>query len=154
MSEKLILSAEVLSWIDNEGAWYSDEDQEVMEYEEVGKDTTYTDLEKGYQLFDMKVKRLSDGKIFLFEELIDSPYQSISEQAERWEGIEVIQKPKKPRVKSDKLYTEQDIRDAVEHGLWAYPDFDRTNNYDEESRAEGLKEIQDDYFHILKTKKK
>ena len=54
--------------------------------------------------------------------------------------------------KEEKLYTEQDIRDAIEHGLYSYDDFDRTSNYDEESRAEGLKEIQDEYIDSLNKK--
>ncbi len=48
-----------------------------------------------------------------------------------------------------KTYTEEDIREAVAHGLWAFDDFDRSSNYDDESRAEGLKEIQDEFVEML-----
>lgn len=49
-----------------------------------------------------------------------------------------------------KTYTEEDLRKAVEYGLFAYPDFDECSNYDAESREEGLKEIQDEFIESLK----
>lgn len=38
------------------------------------------------------------------------------------------------------------IRRAVEYGLYSFEDFDADSNYDEESRAEGLREIQDSFI--------
>lgn len=51
-----------------------------------------------------------------------------------------------------KTYTEEDLRKAVEFGLWAFEDFDRCSNYDKESREEGLKEIQDEFINGLNEK--
>jgi hypothetical protein len=48
-----------------------------------------------------------------------------------------------------RTYTEEEIRKAVAFGLWEFYDFDRTSNYDEESREEGLKEIQDRFVEML-----
>jgi uncharacterized coiled-coil protein SlyX len=43
-----------------------------------------------------------------------------------------------------------EIEKALEYGLNSFEDFDETSNYDEESRKEGLKEIQQDYISNLK----
>ena len=49
-----------------------------------------------------------------------------------------------------KKWSDEDLKNAIEHGLNSFEDFDKTSNYDEESRAEGLKEIQEDYLQSLK----
>lgn len=42
------------------------------------------------------------------------------------------------------------IEEAIKHGLDSFEEFDRNSNYDDESRVEGLKEIQEDYVSQLK----
>jgi hypothetical protein len=51
-------------------------------------------------------------------------------------------------------WTDEDMRKAIAHGLSSFDDFDRTSNYDEQSRKEGLKEIQDEYLESLTKKPK
>lgn len=48
-----------------------------------------------------------------------------------------------------RTYTEEELRKAIAYGLWAFDDFDRSSNYDDESREEGLKEIQDEFVEML-----
>jgi hypothetical protein len=38
------------------------------------------------------------------------------------------------------------LSDAIKHGLNSFEDFDAESNYDEESRKQGLKEIQKEYI--------
>src|SRR5438128_512446 len=40
----------------------------------------------------------------------------------------------------------EEIKSAIKYGLNSFEDFDRTSNYDEESRKEGLEEIQNEYL--------
>lgn len=51
-----------------------------------------------------------------------------------------------------RTYTEEEVRKAVEYGLWSFDDFDKTSNYDNESREEGTKEIQDEFIKLLNKK--
>jgi hypothetical protein len=46
------------------------------------------------------------------------------------------------------------LSDAIEHGLNSFDEFDKGYNYDEESRAEGLKEIQEEYIENFLNKEK
>lgn len=48
-----------------------------------------------------------------------------------------------------RTYTEEEIRKAVEFGLFSFDEFDKNSNYDDESRAEGLQELQDDFVASL-----
>lgn len=38
------------------------------------------------------------------------------------------------------------LEQAIAHGLHSFEDFDANSNYDEESREEGLKEIQNEFI--------
>lgn len=53
------------------------------------------------------------------------------------------------RVLSNSIELIPEIEKAIEHGLNSFEDFDRNSNYDEESRIEGLQEIQEDYIKQL-----
>lgn len=44
-------------------------------------------------------------------------------------------------------WTDEDIKKAIEYGLWAFKDFDRDSNYDAESIQKGLKQIQTTIYH-------
>lgn len=49
-----------------------------------------------------------------------------------------------------RTYTEEEVRQAVEFGLTSFYEFDRDSNYDAESRAEGIKNLQDEFVESLK----
>ena len=77
--EKIELSEHLLrSLLDQD---YEDYDEnEDLGFEIIEENETYSDLEKGYEDYDVIIKRTSDNKYFKFE-YSQSPYHSIFDEA-------------------------------------------------------------------------
>jgi hypothetical protein len=77
--EKIKLSEHLLRSLLDQG--YEDYDEnEDLEFEFIEENETYSDLEKGYEDYEVIIKRISDNKYFKFE-YSQSPYHSIFDEA-------------------------------------------------------------------------
>lgn len=114
------LEAEIVDFVRMEGGYWDEDDDEIQLYELINEKVEYTDLEKGYQTVNVRIKRIEDGKIFDFT-AHKSPYHSSGDIYGKYlTGTEYIPKPK---VKKEKAITVtftgfDNIEQAKEFASW------------------------------------